>query len=278
VSVINTAATTRQRRPYVVHEKPLFFAHRGGSGLAPENTLPAFERGLALGADALELDIQTTKDGEIVVIHDQTVDRTTNGTGPVSDFSLEELRQLDAGYRFTPDGGQTYPSRGQGITIPTMRDFFERFPNTRINLDLKESTPERERGLWALIQEYQAYDRILVASGEIHQAIIRFRQLTGGRVATSASEAEIRRFFYASKALAARWLRPAYDALQVPETHGNIRVVTPGFVKAAHRLGLDVHVWTVDERGAMERLLALGVDGLMTDRPDVLAEVLGRPS
>ncbi len=271
---ITTASTSRQRRPYVVHDKPLFFAHRGGSGLTPENTLPAFERGLALGADALELDIQTTKDGEIVVIHDQVVDRTTNATGPVADYSLEELRQLDAGYRFTPDGGQTYPYRGQGIIIPTMREVFERFPTTRINLDLKESSPERERGLWALIQEYRAEDRILVASGEIHQAIIRFRRLSAGCVATSASEAEIRRFFYATKVRATRWLRPAYDALQVPETHGRIRVVSPVFLEAADRLGLDVHVWTVDDRPAMERLLALGVDGLMTDRPDVLAEVL----
>ncbi len=268
------AVTARKRRPYVVHEKPLFFAHRGGSGLAPENTLVAFERGMSFGADALELDIQTTKDGEIVVIHDQTVDRTTNGTGLVSSYTLEELRRFDAGYRFTPDGGQTYPFRGQGITIPTLREVFERCPTARVNIDLKESSPERERRLWELIQEYQAEERVLVASGEIHLAIVRFRQFSAGRVATSASEAEIRRFFYAFKARASRWLRPAYDALQIPETHGKILVASRGLVEAAHRLGLDVHVWTVDERPAMERLLAIGVDGLMTDRPDVLAEVL----
>ncbi len=258
----------------MTHSKPLFFAHRGGGGLAPENTLPAFERGAAFGADALELDIQMTKDGEIVVIHDPTVDRTTDGKGLVASYTLDELRRLDAGYRFSPDGGQTYPYRGQGVVIPTMREIFERFPRARINIDLKESSPERERRLWALIQEYQAEDRTLVASGEVHLPIVRFRQLTAGRVATSASEAEIRRFFYATKARAARWLRPAYDALQVPETYRGIRVVSRAFVEAAHRLGLDVHVWTVDERGAMERLLALGVDGLMTDRPDVLAEVM----
>jgi glycerophosphoryl diester phosphodiesterase len=258
----------------VTHGTPLFFAHRGGSALAPENTLPAFEQGVAFGADALELDIQTTREGEIVVIHDPTVDRTTNGAGPVASYTLEELRRLDAGYRFSPDGGQTYPYRGQGIAIPTMREVFERFPTLRVNIDLKESSPERERRLWALIQEYQAEDRVLVASGEIHLAIVRFRQLSAGRVATSASEAEIRRFFYACKARVTRWLRPPYDALQVPELHGRIRIVSPTFIAAAHRLGLDVHVWTVDERGAMERLLALGVDGLMTDRPDVLAEVM----
>ncbi len=258
----------------MVHDKPLFFAHRGGSGLAPENTLPAFERGVALGADALELDIQTTRDGEIVVIHDPTVDRTTDGAGFVASYSLDELCRLDAGYRFSPDGGQTYPYRGQGVTIPTLREVFERFPTLRINIDLKESSPAREQRLWVLIQEYGAEDRTLVASSDVHLPIVRFRQLSAGRVATSASEAEIRRFFYMTRMRATRWLRPAYDALQVPETHRGILIVSRSFVEAAHRLGLDVHVWTVDERGAMERLLALGVDGLMTDRPDVLAKVL----
>ncbi len=231
---------------------------------------------MSFGADALELDIQTTSNGEIVVIHDQTVDRTTNGKGPVAGYSLEELRQLDAGYQFTPDGGQTYPFRGQGVVIPTLREVLERFPKARINLDLKESSPEREQRLWVLIQEYQAEERMLVASGEMHAAIIRFRQLSAGRVATSASELEIRRFFYATKAWATRWLRPAYDALQIPETHKGILVASPALIEAAHKRGLDVHVWTVDDRSAMERLLARGVDGLMTDRPDVLAEVMAR--
>ena len=268
------APARRLRRPYVVHDKPLFFAHRGGSLLAPENTITAFEQGVAFGADALELDIQTTSDGELVVIHDPTVDRTTNGTGPVASYTLEKLHSLDAGYRLSLDGGSTYPFRGQGNTIPTLRQVFERFPQMRINIDLKESTPAREQRLWELIREYQVYDRVLVASGDLHLPIIRFRQLAGGRVATSASAQEIRAFFWFFRAYASRWLRPPYDALQVPEMYGNIRIVSPAFVKAAHRLGLDVHVWTVDERSAMERLLALGVNGIMTDRPDILADVL----
>ncbi len=268
------AIARRLRRPYVVHDKPLFFAHRGGSLLAPENTITAFERGVSCGADALELDIQTTSDGEIVVIHDPTVDRTTDGTGPVASYTLEKLQSLDAGYRLSLDGGNTYPFRGQGITIPTLRQVFERFPQTRINIDLKESTPAREQRLWELIQAYQAHDRVLVASGDLHLPIIRFRRLAAGLVATSASAREIRAFFWFFRAYASRWLRPPYDALQVPEMYGNIRIVSPAFVRAAHRLGLDVHVWTVDERSDMERLLALGVDGLMTDRPDILAEAL----
>ena len=264
------------RKPYVTHAGPLFFAHRGGALLAPENTLSAFRRGVALGADALELDIQTTREGEIVVIHDATVDRTTDGRGPVASYTVEELRRLDAGYRFTPDGGRTYPFRGQGVMVPTLREVFERFPEQRVNIDLKESTPERERRLWELIQGVGAEERTLVASGELHTAIVRFRRLVGERVATSASSPEVRNFVLAGWYRGTGRLRPAYVALQVPETWHGIRVVSPRMVAAAHRLGLDVHVWTVDERLAMERLLAWGVDGLMTDRPDVLAEVLGR--
>lgn len=266
----------RSRRSYVVHDGPLFFAHRGGSSLAPENTLVAFERGLALGADALELDIQTTSEGEIVVIHDPTLDRTTNGTGPVAAKTLDELRRLDAGYRFTPDSGHTYPYRGQGTTIPTLREVLERFPHARINIDLKESSPPRERRLWEIIQEYEAYKRVLVASGDLHLPIIRFRQLAAGRVATSASALEVRNFVLTAAVRATRWLRPAYDALQVPEVHRSIRIISRPLLAAAHRLGLDVHVWTVDTASDMKRLLAMGVDGLMTDRPDLLAEVLGR--
>jgi glycerophosphoryl diester phosphodiesterase len=264
------------RRPFLAHERPLFFVHRGGAKLAPENTVAAFAEGLAWGADALELDIQTTSEGELVVIHDPTVDRTTDGAGLVSALSLDELRRLDAGFRFTPDGGATFPFRGRGVLIPTLRDIFERFPYTRVNIDLKQSTLARERRLWELIQAYEAIDRVLVASGDLHAPIVRFRRLSSGRVTTSASAAEIRSFVLAAAAGATRLLRPAYDALQVPEWHRGIRIVSPRCVAAAHRAGLDVHVWTVDASSDMDRLLALGVDGLMTDRPDVLAGVLGR--
>lgn len=262
------------RRPYLVHERPLFFAHRGGALLAPENTLAAFENGAALGADALELDIQQTRDGELVVIHDTTIDRTTDGSGVVASYTFDELRRFDAGYRFTADGGQTFPFRGRGITIPTLREIFVRFPTQRVNIDLKESDEGRERRLWALIQEVGAEGRTLVASGELHTPIVRFRRFSAGRVATSASSAEVRRFVLACACRGTRWLRPAYDALQVPETHRGIRVVSPRAVAAAHRLGLDLHVWTVDDAPTMRRLLSWGVDGLMSDRPDVLAEVM----
>ena len=266
------------RRPFMQHDAPLFFAHRGGSLLRPENTMLAFEYGMSFGADALELDIQQTRDGELVVIHDPTLDRTTSGSGPVASYALDEVRAVDAGYRFTTDGGATFPYRGQGITIPTLRQVFERFPHARINIDLKESTPDREARLWALIQEFAAEDRIC-AGCFTHAALVRFRRLTGARVATSASPREVRSFLLAALSHTTNWwLRPAYDALQVPDTYGSVRIVSRTTVEAAHRLSVDVHVWTVDERSHMEALLALGVDGLMTDRPDILAAMLTNES
>jgi glycerophosphoryl diester phosphodiesterase len=266
----------RERRAYLTHNRPLFFAHRGGAALRPENTIEAFTYGLSFGADALELDIQTTREGEIVVIHDATVDRTTNGAGPVGSFTLDELRRLDAGYHFTTDGGQTYPFRGQGCAVPTLRAVFEQFPQTRINIDLKETTAEREEKLWRLIQEYAAEDRVLVASGDVHAGILRFRRLTEGRVATSASAPEIRNFVLACLFHTTTMLRPAYDALQVPDIWKGIRITSPRTINAAHHFGLDLHVWTIDDEATMRLLLDWGVDGLMSDRPDVLARVLSQ--
>lgn len=264
------------RRPYVVHDGPLFFAHRGGAKLAPENTLVAFEQGVSFGADCLELDIQMTSDGEVVVIHDPTVNRTTNGRGPVASYTLDQLRHLDAGYRFTGDDGQTYPFRGRGITIPTLGEVLERFPTLRINIDLKASDPTRERRLWDLIQEHEAQDRVLVASGDMHPPIARFRLLSGGRIATSASNVEVRNFVLSMLFRTAGRLRPAYDALQVPETYHGLRIVSPAMLTIARRFDLDVHVWTIDEPGQMRRLLGWGVDGVMSDRPDLLARELVR--
>jgi glycerophosphoryl diester phosphodiesterase len=267
------APSGRPPRPYLVSDHPLFFAHRGGSALAPENTLVAFERGLSYGADALETDVHATRDGEIVVLHDATVNRTTNGAGPVAVYTLDELRALDAGFRFTPDGGRTYPFRGIGVTIPTLREALERFPNVRINIEMKAGSPESEQRLWRIIQEFGAQDRVLVASFPL-APLARFRALTKGRVATAATLPEMRVFLLAAYARRLRWLRPAYDALQVPRTWRGIPIVTSVTVAAAHQLGLAVHVWTVDERARMQRLLALGVDGLMSDRPDILQVVL----
>ncbi len=260
------------RPPYTTHERPLFFAHRGGSALAPENTLPAYERGLALGADALELDIHYTRDGEIVVFHDDTLERTTNGSGPISALTLDEVRRLDAGYRFTPDGGATYPWRGQGVTVPTLAEVFERFPDVRINIEIKIGDEQGDIRFARLLRDRGWEDRAMVGSYD-DRTLARFRAASEGRVATSASASEVRSFLLHVLFRATQRLRPAYDALQVPEVYRGIRVVSPNSIRLARALELDTHVWTVDGGADMERLLDWGVDGLMTDRPDTLAEI-----
>lgn len=260
------------RPPYTTHERPLFFAHRGGSALAPENTLVAYENGLSLGADALELDIHYTRDGQIVVFHDDTLERTTNGSGPLSALTLEELQRLDAGYRFTPDDGRTYPWRGKGVTIPSLVEVFERFPGVRINIEIKLGDEDGDRRFAHLLRDRGWEDRAMVG-GFDDATLARFRALSEGRVATSASSTEVRNFLIRTLLRTTRRLRPLYDALQVPETYRGIRVVSPTSIRLAHERGLDVHVWTVDARADMERLLDWGVDGVMTDRPDILADV-----
>lgn len=268
----SAAPAEAARHPFVTHERPFFFAHRGGSALAPENTMPAYENGMRYGADALELDVHYSRDGEIVVFHDETLDRTTSGSGPLAALTLDELRRLDAGYHFTPDGGATYPWRSKDVTIPTLREVFERFPQTRINIEMKVNDAEGERRLSRLLLDNGWEQRAMV--GSFHtDALARFRALGEGRIATSASAGETRQFLLHVLFRQTRRLRPQYDALQVPEVYRGIRVVSPTSVRLAHELGLDVHVWTVDDRPTMERLLNWGVDGLMSDRPDTLAEV-----
>jgi glycerophosphoryl diester phosphodiesterase len=264
------------KRPFLEGVRPLAFAHRGGSELWPENTMVAFQRAVQLGCRYLETDLRTTKDGVMVTIHDETLDRISDGSGPVHALTLAELKRLDAGYRFSLDGDQTFPFRGKGVTVPTLAEVTQAFPDICLNLDIKQKEPPLVEALATFIEEQGAHDRIL--AGSFHDRILKeFRRRTDGRVATSAASREARLFWLASRLRLTRFLRPAYDALQVPARQGSLPVVDRRFVQAAHRLGIQVHVWTVDEREEMHRLLNLGVDGLMSDRPDLLLDVLHLP-
>ncbi len=252
---------------------PENLAHRGASVRAPENTLEAFRLAVNSGAGGLELDVHMTRDGYIAVIHDNTVDRTTDGSGPVREMPLKQLRALDAGYRFSPDGGSTYPYRERGVRVPLLAEVFREFPDSCVNLEMKEAQPGVEETVLRTIREAGAGGRALVASAK-HRVIRRFREVSGGSVPTAASRREIQVFYLLSLLRLERLLRPGYEALQVPASYRGTRVVTPRFVAAAHTLGVRVDVWTIDDPAEMRRLLALGVDGIMTNRPEVLEEVL----
>jgi glycerophosphoryl diester phosphodiesterase len=254
---------------------PLNFAHRGASARAPENTLEAFRLAMEAGAGGLELDVHLTRDGEVVVIHDATVDRTTDGSGAVAGMSLDELRGLDAGCRFSPDGGATYPYRGRGLRVPTLAEVYERFPAASVNIDIKEPQQGAEEAVLQMIQNAGAEERSLVVSDD-HAVVRRFRRASGGRISTGASRLEITVFYVSSRLRLERLAHPAYDALQVPVEYRGISLITPRFVEAAHSRGARVDVWTINDPGEMRRLLDLGVDVIMTDRPETLASILER--
>ncbi len=266
----------RRPTPPVLAGAPLLVAHRGGSGLAPENTLAAFRSARDdWAADMIELDIHLTADGHVVVIHDPNVDRTTDGTGPVAAKTLAELRALDAGYRFTPDDGASFPFRGRGVRIPTLEEVLEALPAMRFTVEVKAGAVQRP--FFELARRLGAVERIVAAGFGAAERTL-FREWPG---AVSASMEQVRRFYALHRLrLGATWAPPV-DVFQVPERTGRLLVCSPRFVREAHAHGIAVQVWTVDDPVAMERLFDAGVDGLQSDHPDRLARVMtarfGRP-
>jgi glycerophosphoryl diester phosphodiesterase len=256
----------------VKEDWPVNLAHRGASARAPENTLEAFRAAVEAGAGGLELDVHMTLDGEIVVIHDPTVDRTTNGSGDVAQMTLGEIQALDAGYRFSPDGDSTYPYRG--LRVPRLAEVYEEFPGVPVNIEIKRAQPGVEEAVLEVIRDAGAASRTLVASNR-HEVVRRFRRISGGSISTAASRREIAHFYVLSRLRLERLYRPAYDALQVPPEHRGMKVVTPRFLEAAHDRGVRVDVWTINEPDEMRRMLDLGADGVMTDCPEELVRVLG---
>lgn len=245
------------------------FAHRGGCALGPENTIAAFDLGLAAGAEGLELDVRLSADGVIVVCHDETLDRTTNASGPVWGWTAEALASVDAGYHFTDASGR-HPFRGCGVTIPTLREVLDRYPAASVIVEMKPDSSEMGERLVAEVRAAGATDRVC-AAGYGAQSLAAVRRARP-EMATSASLTEVRLALYRSWAA---WpvSRPPYGGYQVPENAGTLRVVSPRFIRHAHRAGLEVHVWTVDEERDMRRLLEWGVDGLISNRPDLAVAV-----
>jgi glycerophosphoryl diester phosphodiesterase len=257
-----------------LEQRPLVMAHRGGRGLWPENTLYAFERAAEMGVDVLEMDIHTTADGALVVMHDDTVDRTTNGSGPILSFTLDELKGLDAGYTWSPDDGQTFPFRGQGITVPTVEEVFAAFPGVPLNIEIKQEEPSMVASFCQLIRDHDLADQVLVASFH-EETMAEFRQECP-EVATSIGTMETVSLFILSKIfLEATYGAPA-EAAQVPEYRSGLHVLAPRFIDAAHNRNLEVHAWTINEEDDLQRMIALGVDGIITDYPDRLLTLLDR--
>lgn len=275
-TVMALCARPADERPFFSEFKrgPLVMAHRGGKGLWPENTLYAFEQAVAMGVDVLEMDMHSTADGVLVVMHDDTVDRTTDGTGPVQSLTLEELKALDAGYDWSLDDGATFPYRGQSITVPTVEEVFAAHPTMPMNIEIKQAEPSITKPFCQLIREYGMVDKVLVAS--FHQETMNEFRLECPEVATATGEREVTVLFVLSKIYLDATYSPASQAMQVPEYRSGLHVLTPRMVSAAHSRGLDVHAWTINDVEDMQRLIDLGVDGIITDYPDRLMDLLGR--
>lgn len=253
----------------------MLVAHRGGSLLAPENTIAAFRMAVdEWWADMLELDVRLTRDGEVVVIHDPTIDRTTDGSGAVAELSLEEIRAFDAGYRFVDLSGEA-AYRGRGVVIPTLDEVLTEFRDVRINVEAKE--PAVAAPLMRVVERHAAEHRVLIAA-EFEGSRRGARGYSGP---WGASYVQVLLFWLLHRLPGGSPYTPRADIFQVPERRGRLRVVTPRFVREAHRLSIPVQVWTVNREEDMRRLLAWGVDGVQTDRPDLLSalltEVHGRP-
>jgi len=265
--------TERRRRfPFFATPRPLVFAHRGGSALAPENTIEAFAQGVELGADGLELDVHLSRDGVVVVHHDFTLDRTTDLAGPLSHRTADELARADAGYHFeNPRAGGRASFRGCGIGIPSLADVLRRFPDVRLIIEMKSDARELAEAVAAVLRRNDALDRVCI--GAFGRRALRVMRALEPSVATSAAREEVRWALYRSWG---RWpvRRPAYGGFQIPEIWGLTRVVSPRFVRDAHDAGAAVQVWTVDSEANARRLLDWGVDGLITDRPDLIVPLV----
>ena len=265
-------AEETRTHPFLDWPGPLAFAHRGGAGDAPENTLPAFSRAVELGYTYLETDAHVTRDGVVYAFHDDALDRTTDGRGRIDSLDAAVVGAADAGHTFTPDGGRSYPWRGAGLRVPRMEELLTAWPHVRVNIDLKSDGVVAP--LVALVRRLGVVDRVCIGSFD-DARIARAGALGGPDLCLSAGPRAV------ARARLASWTRlplrlAGIRALQVPVRGGGVTLVDARLLTAAHRAGMQVHVWTVDEAPEMERLLDLGVDGVMTDRPAVLREVLER--
>ena len=256
--------------PFFDQTRPLIFAHRGGCALGPENTIAAFDLGLQAGADGLELDVRLSADAVPVVHHDSTLDRTTSASGPVAARTAADLARIDAGWRF--EGGGWFPFRHQGVGVPTLGDVLRKYPGVPIIIEMKVDSREMGEAVARDVRAAGAVDRVCAAGYGARSAAAARAALP--EMACSASHPEVRLAVYRAWA---RWpvRRARYGGYQVPELSGRLRIVSPHFVGCARKADLRVQVWTVDEEADMRRLLAWGVDGLSSNRPDLAVRVRG---
>ena len=246
-------------------------AHAGGKGLRPEHTMIAYENALAEGAHVLELDIHATSDGVLVLMHDETVDRTTDGTGLIREMTFDALRQLDAGYDFTTDGA-TFPYRGQNLVVPRLEEVFDAYPDIPYVIEIKQASPSIVSGFVTMCRDRGLLENVVGASFDDGvQAELR---AAAPEMLTSLALGEVFEFVTLQSDEEADYTAPG-EFLQVPTEQDGLSVLDQALVEKAGREGLKVHAWTINDEAEMRSLLDLGVDGIITDYPGRLTSVLG---
>lgn len=265
------AVSPPSRHPYLDTAGPIGFAHRGGAEEAPENTLPAFLAAASLGYRYQETDVHLSRDGVLMAFHDASLDRVTDAVGRISDLTAAQIEAADAAHGYSPDGGVSHPLRGRGITVPRLETLLEALPRARFNIDPKtDSTVEP---LMALLRRFDAFDRVCVGSFS-DRRISRLRRLGGERLCTSMGPRAVTVARLSS--LSGRMPALGARCVQIPMGHAGVRLVDRALVAATHRAGLALHIWTINNVNTMNRLLDLGVDGIMTDQPTTLRDVMAR--
>ena len=269
----------RPQRAFYRADDPeiLNIAHRGGRGLAPEGTIAAFDQAMKLNVDMFEYDTHITKDGHLVVIHDPTVDRTTNGTGRVNNMTLAEIQSLDAGYNFVDETGE-YSFRGKGVYIPTVEEVFQRYPNMRHLIEMKDTNAVRLyedviQELWRLIRENNMENHVMVGSFN-HDINERFEAVTWGQIPIGAGESAVRSFVKKHVPYLNGLAASTVDSLQLPVEQEGYDLATNNIIQSAKKRNISIYYWTINDEMKMRELIAKGVDGIITDYPDRLQRVL----
>lgn len=270
---------SRLERPFLARgAAPLNIAHRGGAEENPESTMLAFRHAVERArADILELDVWLTRDEEVVVFHDDHIDRTTDGEGLIRDSSLQALQRLDAAYGFEwPPSSGRYPHRGSGLWIPTLEEILTAFPEVRINIDLKDDDTALASAVLDILRRLDAYDRVCL--GSFHDSMMRWVAAKAPeRICLSAPPEVVAEIVYAAQrgrdavADVRRW---AYDVMQIPRSMYGLILINRPLVEAYHRAGWNVHVWTINAPEDWKTLCGLDVDGIVTDRPSALGPFL----
>ena len=252
--------------------EPRLLAHRGLPLEYPENTMISFENAVKFGIDVIETDTHLTRDNQFVICHDAEISRISNGTGLINNYTVEELKKFDAGYKFTRDEGKTYPFRDKNITFMTVEEALKVFPDQKFNIDLKDNNPLQVKYWAELIKKYDAEKRVLTAS-QYTSNLMEVRKTFPG-MATSFSAGEVFKFYIANKFGRLKTKMFEADAFQIPIRLGPFHLIRPKFIRNAHRLGFKLHIWTINEQDIMKELFEMGIDAIFTDNPRLLKPVI----